>query len=114
MIYNPIDRFYKNPIGAVKFGQPITFRVKGNFNSVIFVCHKDGEDLERRFNAVKIENYFEVTISLEVGLYWYKFDIYHNTNGCEDNSGRGRRHAVCSYLFKNKEYMDLCYGSCII
>ena len=40
--FNPLDKFYKNFIGAVPEGEKITFRVKGDFDSVVFVLKKDG------------------------------------------------------------------------
>ena len=43
MIYNPLDTFYKNTVGAVISNSEIKIRVKGNFNSVVFVLNKDGE-----------------------------------------------------------------------
>lgn len=87
MIYNPIDQFYKNPIGAVKFGEKITFRVKGNFNSVVFVCRKDEDNSDFTFNAVKKDDYFEVKVSLDVGLYWYKFILGDGRYiGCDENN----------------------------
>ena len=43
-IYNPLDKFYKNVTGAVREQQNIVLRIKGDFEKVDFVCHKDGEN----------------------------------------------------------------------
>ena len=40
--FNPLDKFYKSQTGAVCADKEITFRVKGNFDSVVFVFKKDG------------------------------------------------------------------------
>ena len=89
MIYNPIDNFYKNPIGAVMFGEQITFRVKGDFNSVVFICRKDGDAFDITFNGEKIKDYFEIKVSLDVGLYWYKFDIGNGKFIGSDHNNKG-------------------------
>ncbi len=74
MIYNPLDKFYKSQIGAVKSNSETKFRVKGDFNSVILHCKKDGEDY---FSLAmqRIDNYFEVNLSLSSGLYFYHFEL---------------------------------------
>ena len=43
MIYNPLDTFYKSKIGAFCENKSITFRVKGNFNSLSLYYFKDGD-----------------------------------------------------------------------
>ena len=73
-IYNPIDKFYKSITGAVKERKNIVFRIKGDFENVDFVCHKDGEKpfylpMKKRGGT------FEVSASFSVGLYWYRFDL---------------------------------------
>ena len=75
-LYNPLNRFYKSKKGAVKEEQSIKFRVKGDFKSVDFVYHKDGENplylpMENR------GGYFEITASFSAGLYWYRFDLHN-------------------------------------
>ena len=74
MIYNPLDKFYKSHIGAISSNSKITLRVKGDFNSVILRLKSDGNDY-RDYNMQKIDNYFEVSLSLESGLYFYYFDL---------------------------------------
>ena len=74
MIYNPLDKFYKSQIGAIKSNSKITFRVKGDFNSVILRCKNDGKDYEC-YPMQKVNDYFEVNITLESGLYFYYFDL---------------------------------------
>ena len=71
---NPLDTFYKSQIGAIKENSKITFRVKGNFNSLVMCCKKDGKDYVN-YSMVKINDYFEVSLFLEVGLYFYYFDL---------------------------------------
>ena len=75
MHYNPLDNFYKSQIGAVCANKQITFRVKGEFDSVVFVCRKDGENTPSYYQMKKIDNYFELNISFLRGLYYYYFQI---------------------------------------
>ena len=75
MIYNPLDKFYKSQTGAVSADKLITFRVKGNFDSVIFVLHKDGENFDSRYSMQKKGDIFELDITFNVGLYYYRFDL---------------------------------------
>lgn len=73
-VYNPLDKFYKSKTGAVKEGQKITFRVKGEYSKVDFVYHKDGENPL----CLSMENkggYFEIAVSFSVGLFWYHFAL---------------------------------------
>ncbi len=74
MIYNPLDTFYKNTVGAVISNSEIKIRVKGNFNSVILRCKKDGEDYFS-YPMQKIDDYYEVSFSLKSGLYFYYFEL---------------------------------------
>ena len=71
--YNPLDKFYKSITGAVPEKKDITFRVKGNFNSVLFIFKKDGYDSEIVINMQKKEDYFEIVTTFEKGLYFYIF-----------------------------------------
>ena len=75
MIYNPLDKFYKSFIGAIPDNQVITFRVKGQFDSVVFVLRKDGQSDCARFVMQKNDDYFEIQLKIERGLYFYCFDI---------------------------------------
>ncbi len=83
--YDPLDSFYKSQIGAVKAENTITFRVKGNFDSVVFVFKKDGEDTTKKFNMAKKEDYFYLDISFNTGLYFYYFDIGGSFIGLGEN-----------------------------
>ena len=47
--YNPLDKFYKSKLGAIKEDTKIYFRVKGDFGSVIFVLKKDGDYEDQKF-----------------------------------------------------------------
>ncbi len=77
--FNPLDKFYKNVLGAVCENQKMKFRVKGNFGSVILLVKKDGASeytpfyMEQKF-IEKDQKVFEVEFSLPVGLYFYHFD----------------------------------------
>jgi glycosidase len=73
--FNPLDKFYKSQTGAVREDQEITFRVKGNFNSVVFVLNKDGESEYEYYNLTKKEDYFECSIKFSRGLYFYCFQV---------------------------------------
>lgn len=76
--YNPLDKFYKSQIGAVSAEKEITFRVKGDFNSVVFVLNKDGENSSTYHLMVKNRDYFECSIKFERGLYFYYFYLDDN------------------------------------
>lgn len=76
--YNPLDKFYKSQIGAVRADKQITFRVKGNFNSVVLLLKKDGNDIDERFSLINNGEYFECNIRISVGLYFYCFLIDDN------------------------------------
>lgn len=84
-IYNPLNRFYKSRKGAIEEAQNVKFRVRGDFEKVDFVYHKDNENplylpMENR------GGYFEITASFSVGLYWYCFDLHNGQYiGSDDN-----------------------------
>ncbi len=71
--YNPLDEFYKSKIGAFPENEKITLRVKGNFNSVIFCCKKDGEEYNCH-QMQKCGDYFDIEICFTSGLYFYHFE----------------------------------------
>lgn len=73
--YNPLDKFYKSKLGAIKENAKIYFRVKGDFGSVIFVLKKDGDFEDQKFLMTNKGGYFELEISLEKGLYFYYFAL---------------------------------------
>lgn len=73
--FNPLDKFYKSQTGAVCENEEITFRVKGDFNSVVFVLRKDGESDCSYYKLIKKEDYFECVIVFARGLYFYFFEI---------------------------------------
>ena len=72
ILYNPLDKFYKNITGAVSENEQITFRVKGDFDSVVFVLKKDGE-YPCFYKMSRVVDYFEISLKLSVGLYFYHF-----------------------------------------
>lgn len=89
MIYNPIDKFYKSYTGAVPENMEVTFRVKGNFDSVAFAFKKDGEESFTFYSMNNCGDYFEITTSFSVGLYFYFFKINENQFISENTDGFG-------------------------
>ncbi len=73
--YNPLDVYYKSQIGAVCAEKEITFRVKGDFNSVVFVLINDKDNQEKYYQMQRKEGCFELIIKFEVGLYFYYFKV---------------------------------------
>ena len=88
MIYfNPLDKFFKNKIGAICADEKTTFRVKGDFGSVVLLLKKDGENDCTFYDMKKCDGFFEFEFSLGVGLYFYCFNI----DGCKF-IGKGEGH----------------------
>ena len=77
-MYNPLNSFYKSTIGAVCAEKEITFRVKGDFNSVVFVLKRDAEDSCCYFDLTKNKDFFETTLKFSSGLYFYCFKVNDN------------------------------------
>ncbi len=73
--YNPLDKYYKSHIGAVSAKTEITFRVKGDFDSVVFILKKDNEDNCRYLNMQKTGDCFVLNAEFDVGLYFYRFSV---------------------------------------
>ncbi len=78
MFYNPLDKFYKSITGAVPDNTDVKFRVKGNFDSVFLLLKKDGYINDTRYQMDKKEDFFEITIKFERGLYYYCFMLTNN------------------------------------
>lgn len=98
-IYNPLDKFYKNVTGAVREQQNIVLRIKGDFEKVDFVCHKDGEN-PFYLPMNKRGGVFELSASFSVGLYFYCFDLHNGSFvGCGDN--------LKGFITDNPEYFQL-------
>ena len=97
MYYNPIDKFYKSIIGAVPTGKKVTFRVKGNFDSVLLLVEKDGDNACKEFALTKVNDYFEVKVEFLEGLYFYCFKISEN-----------------NYIGKSKDYFGIIMGEHIV
>lgn len=74
VFYNPLDKFYKSILGAISTTDSITFRVKGNFDSVVFVFKNDKDDVFKKVCMEKISDYFCITFNFERGLYFYRFE----------------------------------------
>ncbi len=85
MIFNPLDKYYKSITGAVCADKSITFRVKGHFDSVVFVLRKDGVDSTNKFVMKKEDQCFSLNVKLSVGLYFYCFIANDNMFISNDN-----------------------------
>ena len=72
MIFNPLFTEYKSITGAVPSNTSVNFRVKGNFDSVIFQLKKDGNDYYDNFVMQKQGEWFDLDISFEKGLFFYR------------------------------------------
>ncbi len=85
VFYDPLDKFYKSQIGAVVANKKITFRVKGNFDSVVFVLKKDDKLVSDRFKMQKQGDCFVLELSFKRGLYFYCFDLGDRFIGLNDD-----------------------------
>lgn len=74
VLYNPLDRAYKSEVGAIKANKSVKFRVKGNFDSVLFAYREDESSCYNTVKMIKHEDYFECEIALKKGLYFYHFE----------------------------------------
>ncbi len=73
--FNPLDKFYKSITGAHCSDKEITFRVKGDFDSVVFLFKTDKDNCETWLNMYRRDGYFELSLTFSVGLYFYAFSI---------------------------------------
>ena len=78
MIYNPTDKFYKSIIGAICANDSVTFRVKGNFNSLSFIYYLDGDSTTIELPMQKDGDTCSISLSFNRGLYYYCFKINDN------------------------------------
>ena len=97
--YNPLNKFYKSITGPISNDEQVTFRVKGNFDSVVFVLKKDG-CAENYYPMLKQGDTFELSIKLQVGLYFYTFKI----NNC---SFLGKGDNLDSIITNEAEFYQL-------
>ena len=100
MIYNPLDNFYKSKIGAFCENESITFRVKGNFNSLSIYYFKDGDKEKTEIPMNKENGVFSLTISLNRGLYFYCFKI-------DEFNFIGKSKNLHGKIVKNPNYYQL-------
>ena len=75
MIYNPLNELYKNPVGSVKESEQISFSVKVKQDTCFLLIRQDEEIEYRRIEMQKNGDVFSCKITLEVGLFWYTFDL---------------------------------------
>lgn len=73
--YNPLDEFCKSPTGAVSENDNLVFRIKCESDTCALIVKKDGTSEVYRFEMIKINDYFEISPKISVGLYWYYFDV---------------------------------------
>ena len=106
MIYNPLDKYYKNIIGACSEQEELEFRVKGNFGSVLLIFKSDKTDEEFSCLMEKKLDCFYTKIKLPVGLYFYYFKL---DNGLYISCGKGlighlTKQPICFQLTVYKDY----------
>lgn len=77
MLYNPLNKLYKTPIGSVKEGSKLCLKVKTSSNYCDILIKKDGEEFSR-FSMIKSGEFFSIELSLKVGLYFYTFNVHDN------------------------------------
>lgn len=111
--YNPLNKFYKSVKGAVRENEQVVFRVKSQGNYCCFVVRRDDTDQKEYFSMSKRGEYFEVSVLLKAGLYWYCFDLGDgNFIGVDNNlEGELTRHphyfqlTVFSENFKTPDWI---------
>lgn len=84
-LYNPLNKFHKSVVGAVRAGEEITFRVKGNFGSVVFVYENADGGGENRIDMYKTAFGYECKTAFPSGQYLYRFAL---ENGLYMGSGK--------------------------
>jgi len=73
MYYDPRDINCKNPFGAVKCDERVTFNVFGNANCVILILKTDVS--QEYIKMEKNGDRFTTTITKPIGIYFYEFQI---------------------------------------
>ena len=73
--YNPLSKLYKSVTGAIRENDAVIFRVKSQGNYCCLVVRRDDNDKMEYFSMSKSGDFFEVSVKLGVGLYWYCFDL---------------------------------------
>ncbi len=71
--FNPLDEKCKSQIGAIKEDTEVTFRVFGDNKSCKFVYYKDGTATFNKLDMEKKGDFFEISLSFSVGLFFYHF-----------------------------------------
>lgn len=84
--FNPINKYHKNPVGAVKNSDviSITINIVRNYviNELSIVIHQDFSNNCRIYNLSKIDeldeyNVYQTNFKIdEVGIYWYYFEFH--------------------------------------
>lgn len=112
IFFNPLDCYYKSIKGAINDKDEITFRVKGNFDSVVFVLNKDGKE-HKEYQMQKKEDCFELSLTLSIGLYFYHFKVDNcllghdgNYNNLIDNNAKEYQLSVYSSDYNVPKTID--------
>ena len=100
MFFNPLDEFFKSTCGAISADKAITFRVKGDFNSVVFILKSDKDGAENCYLMENKGDFFKLTLTLSVGLYFYTFSV-------GDGKFIGKNFDFTGFITTNPEYYQL-------
>ena len=74
--YNPLDKAYKNPTGAISDKDTLTLSVKTEGVSECFLeIKKDGDGDYKRYKMDCTDGVFTFTGKFGVGLYFYRFNV---------------------------------------
>ncbi len=73
--YNPLDKFYKSNMGAVCDNVDTIFRVRTDSENCVLTVITDKTNSKTEFLMTKKDGYFECSVKISVGLYWYYFDL---------------------------------------
>ena len=98
--YNPLSKQYKSVTGAICENQSVIFRVKSQGNYCCFVVRRDDTDQKETFSMSKNGDFFEVSVCLKPGLYWYCFDL-------GDGYFIGINDDLCGELTRHPHYFQL-------
>ncbi|MBQ3116571.1 MAG: glycoside hydrolase family 13 protein [Clostridia bacterium] len=99
-LYNPLDKYYKSITGAISETDKLTIRVKGNFDSIVFICKNDLSGFEEYYLMEKEGDTFKISLSLKAGLYFYCF-------GLDNGKFISKNQAFLGEIMSDKNYFQL-------
>ncbi len=117
-IFNPLDTFYKSVVGAVRQGEEIIFRVKGNFDSLLLCIHEDGKK-DNIYQMLKYDGYFECEKKFDYsGLFFYGFllsngDFIGLSDNYEGKVSKDRNYFQLTVFCKDYSVPKWIYGGVI-